>query len=239
VKQTHWDIERVDAGVSVTSPAEEFQPLESRRKMHYSVAVGGTFDHLHAGHKLLLTMATLLLEPHGQSDQRRRIVVGITQDELLKNKRYASFLESWETRQRSVSDFLLALLDYSAPLGTPPAAFQVSRSSLNRKEVHLKLSPALVIEFVAISDPFGPTITDKSISALVVSAETRGGGHAVNKKREELGWPPLEVFEVDVLEVDEPGDHGWVGKLDSKISSTESRRRQSEKAKQLHDDLPG
>jgi phosphopantetheine adenylyltransferase len=240
VSQPRWDIEEVDAGVSATSLAEELPPPKSRQGMHYSVAVGGTFDHLHAGHKLLLTMATLLLEPPGQSDKGRRIIVGITQDELLRNKRYASFLESWETRQRSVSDFLLALLDYSAPAATPPAIYQVSRTGLNGKEVHLKLDPALVIEFVAISDPFGPTITDESISALVVSAETRGGGQAVNEKREELGWPSLEVFEVDVLEADEPGDRGWAeGKFDSKISSTELRRRQSEKAKQLHDNAPG
>jgi phosphopantetheine adenylyltransferase len=235
--QPHWDVKKVHAGVSATSLAAEVaQPLESRQKRHYSVAVGGTFDHLHAGHKLLLTMATLLLEPPGQSDQGRRIIIGITQDELLKNKRYASFLESWEARQQNVSDFLLALLDYSSPVATPPAICQVSRPDLNRKEVHLKLIPALVIEFVPISDPFGPTITDESISALVVSAETRGGGQAVNEKREELGWSPLEVFEVDVLEADEPGDHGWAkGKFDGKISSTELRRRQSEKAKQLYD----
>jgi phosphopantetheine adenylyltransferase len=237
--QPHWDVKKVHAGVSATFLAEEVRSLESRQRRHYSVAVGGTFDHLHAGHKLLLTMATLLLEPPGQSDQGRRVIVGITQDELLKNKKYASFLESWEARQQNVSDFLLALLDYSSPADTPPAVCQVSRPGLSRKEVHLKLSPALVIEFVPISDPFGPTITCESISALVVSTETRGGGQAVNEKREELGWPPLEVFEVDVLEADEPGDHGGVkGKFDSKISSTELRRRQSEKAKQLYDNAP-
>lgn len=237
--QPHWDVKKVHAGFGATPPAEVVRPLESGKKRHCSVAVGGTFDHLHAGHKLLLTMATLLLEPPSQSDQGRRVIVGITQGELLKNKRYASFLESWEARQQNVSDFLLALLDYSTPEATPPAVYQVSRPGLNRKEVHLKLSPALVVEFVPISDPFGPTITDESISALVVSKETRGGGQTVNEKREELGWPPLEVFEIDVLEADEPGDHGGVkGKFDGKISSTELRRRQSEKAKQLYDNAP-
>lgn len=236
VSRPHWSVKRVDAGVSITSPNEglqDVQVLEPERKMHYSVAVGGTFDHLHAGHKLLLTMAALLLEPTSQPDQQRRIIVGITQDELLKNKKYADFLESWENRQQSVSDFLLALLDYSAPEATPPAIYQVSKPGLNGRAVHVKLDQALEIECVAISDPFGPTITDKSISALVVSGETRGGGQAVNKRREDLGWPALEVFEVDVLEADEPKDLGGVkGSFNSKISSTELRRRQSEKAEQ-------
>src|SRR4051794_2027070 len=50
--QPHWDVKRVHAGVSATSlAAEVVQPLECRQKRHYSVAVGGTFDHLHAGHK--------------------------------------------------------------------------------------------------------------------------------------------------------------------------------------------
>jgi phosphopantetheine adenylyltransferase len=224
--------------ICVTSATEEFQDVQSLkygREAHYSIAVGGTFDHLHAGHKLLLTMATLLLQPPDQSDQRRRIIVGITQDELLKNKKYADFLETWDTRQQSVSDFLLALLGYSAPGASTPTTYRVSRPGMNGKAVHMRLDQGLEIECVAISDPFGPTITDESISALVVSGETRGGGQAVNKMRKELSWLPLEVFEVDVLKADELGDRGWTNEgFDSKISSTELRRCQSEKAKQLH-----
>jgi phosphopantetheine adenylyltransferase len=233
-----WDIRKVDPGIGITLPTEgsqDVQLLECGREAHYSIAVGGTFDHLHAGHKLLLTMATLLLQPPGQSDQRRRIIVGITQDELLKNKKYADFLESWDTRQQNVSNFLLALLDYSAPGTARPTTYEASRPGPNGKAVHVMLDPALEIECVAISDPYGPTITDESISALIVSGETRGGGQAVNRVREELGWPLLEVFEIDVLEAGEPGDCGWTNEsFDSKISSTELRRRQSEKAKQLH-----
>jgi phosphopantetheine adenylyltransferase len=238
-----WDIQEVDPGASSTLPTEglqDVQPLKCGGGAHYSVAVGGTFDHLHAGHKLLLTMATLLLQPPIQSDQRRRVVIGITQDELLKNKKYADFLESWDVRQQNVSNFLLALLDYSPPGTTPPVTYRVYRPGLGGEIVTMKLDPALEIECVPISDPYGPTITDMSISALVVSGETRGGGQAVNKMRTELGWPPLEVFEVDVLETNEPGDHGWANEgFDSKISSTELRRRQSEKADQIHGNTLG
>ncbi|KAH0538264.1 hypothetical protein FGG08_005135 [Glutinoglossum americanum] len=239
-KRPCWDVKRVDGVADINTPIEKHQGdqlLEPNRKIHYSVAVGGTFDHLHAGHKLLLTMTALLPEPHGLLNQQRRIIVGITQDELLKNKKYAEFLESWEDRQQGVSSFLLALLDYSPPEATSPDICQVSRSGPNERVVHIKLDPTLEIECVAISDPFGPTITDKSISALVVSGETRGGGQAVNAKRGELGWSALEVFEVDVLEADEPGDGGKFGEnFDGKISSTELRRRWGEKSAQLHRD---
>lgn len=61
------------------------------------VALGGTFDHLHNGHKLLLTQAMLC------SDQR--VLCGVTTDALLKKKAYAEFLESFEKRRQSVIDF--------------------------------------------------------------------------------------------------------------------------------------
>lgn len=234
-----WDIKIVDPGVNTTIPikgSQDVQSLDCGRGVHYSVAVGGTFDHLHTGHKLLLTVAALLLEPPGQSDQQRRLVVGITQDELLKNKKYADFLESWDVRQQNVSNFLLTLLDYSVPGVTLPATYRVSRPGLDGKVVCTKLGPTLEIGYVGISDSYGPTITDMSISALVVSGETRGGGQAVNKMRQELGWPPLEVFEVDVLEANEPGDHGQANEsFAGKISSTELRRSQSEKVDQLYE----
>lgn len=74
------------------------------------------------------------------------------------------------------------------------------------------------MEIVEINDPFGPTVTNESITALVVSEETRNGGEAVNKKRLEKGWSELEVFMVEVIE----------GVEGEKLSSTEIRRRLEE-----------
>ena len=234
-----WEITEVDPGISITLPTEGLEDIQLHKysgEAHYSVAVGGTFDHLHAGHKLLLTMATSLLSLPIQSDQRRRLVVGITQDELLKNKNYADFLESWDVRQQNVFTFLLAILDFSPQGATPPDVYRGSRPGSNGYTVSIKLDLALEIECVAISDAYGPTITDMSISALVVSGETRGGGQAVNKMRKELGWPPLEVFEISVLEINQlEGNSGANEGFDNKISSTEIRRRQSEKTDQVHE----
>jgi phosphopantetheine adenylyltransferase len=61
---------------------------------------------------------------------------------------------------------------------------------------------------------------------LALSLETRGGGAAVNEKRKEQGWDPLEVYEVAVLDASEEGTVDET--FQSKLSSTEIRRKRSE-----------
>ena len=191
---------------------------------HYSVAVGGTFDHLHAGHMLLLTATALVLEPWSQdvTNAKRILTVGITGDALLTNKKYAEVLESWEERQQTVIDFLSALLDFQNPQSE-----RFTGSEPNANAVHYKFDSNLTVRCVEISDPYGPTITDKEISALVVSGETRSGGKAVNDKRLEKGWEALEIFEITVLD-QSPTEGSGITETESfqnKISSTAIRQR--------------
>jgi len=47
------------------------------------------------------------------------------------------------------------------------------------------LRPDISYNIVGISDPYGPTITDRQLSCLIVSEETRRGGQKVNEKRRE------------------------------------------------------
>ena len=61
------------------------------------VALGGTFDHMHNGHKLLLTQAMLCTSS--------RMLVGITTDALLQKKAYAEFIENYDTRNQRVVEF--------------------------------------------------------------------------------------------------------------------------------------
>jgi phosphopantetheine adenylyltransferase len=199
---------------------------------HSSVAVGGTFDHLHAGHKLLLTATALALYAAAPARQRR-LVVGITGDELLKNKKYAEYLGSWEQRASDVVDFLKTILSFARPQHQDQEAItkQFNEPVVNGHAIYTTLrSCAITIECVEIQDPFGPTITDENITALVVSGETRSGGQAVNSKREEKGWAPLEVFEVDVLDATEEGaeNPSKVEDFTSKISSTAIRKHKAE-----------
>jgi phosphopantetheine adenylyltransferase len=227
-------IQTIGGGVSLLqkqSPNPSFDSSFS----HNVVAVGGTFDHLHAGHKLLLTATALLLQPMKKdANTGRRLIVGITGDELLKNKKYAEHLKSWKKRQDDVVDFLLSILLFTR--STVDDAIQVSSINKpvpNGQAIHTKLKACnITIECVEIQDPFGPTISDENVTALVVSGETRSGGQAVNDKRKEKGWNPLEIFEIDVLNARENNEDGGVGdNFASKISSSAIRKRKAEHAR--------
>jgi phosphopantetheine adenylyltransferase len=245
------NVRRMIGGTSITTSSQKpdakqtapdsFHPPPT----HHSVAVGGTFDHLHIGHKLLLTATALVLSPTTSPNANRLITVGITGDELLVNKKFASEVESWDVRQQKTADFFESILAF------PTASASSSSSSSSRRSetisepgpnghvvrVTFRSTPsgsATTINYTRISDPYGPTITDEKISALVISQETRAGGMAVNDKRRANGWAELDVFEVDVLDASpRPGDDGDVDgfrkeTFESKISSTEIRRRLAE-----------
>lgn len=215
-------------GGSEKTPSGSLLKLDDKKPSvaHYSTIVGGTFDHVHLGHKLLLTATALALEPIQSADSTRErlLSVGVTGEELLVNKKYAEFLENWEERCQSTGSFLSAIIDFRPPEKSAPSIQRVSQPGPNGKYILIKLQPGLVLKLVEISDMFGPTITEESISALIVSKETRSGGSAVNDERTKKGWKSLEVFEVDVLQ------SGGVPaseteSLTSKLSSTDIRRR--------------
>ena len=219
------EVQRIDSSANIpglehNEPDEE--PAEcGNAKPHYSVAVGGTFDHLHIGHKLLLTMTALVLET--DHEKPRTLTVGITGDALLKKKQYIEVLQDWNQRQASVRDFLLSILESDPPSDPTIRTFD---QKTNASSVRDDLESGLTINYVEIFDAFGPTITEEKISALVISGETRSGGKAVNDRREEKGWAPLEIFEVDVLDAQDERESGSArANFENKISSTEIRRR--------------
>ncbi len=62
------------------------------------VALGGTFDHLHAGHKILLSMAAFIASS--------KLIVGVTAPALLTRKAHASVLQPLPVRSAAVRGFL-------------------------------------------------------------------------------------------------------------------------------------
>ena len=141
--------------------------------LHEYVAVGGTFDHLHQGHKVLLSCAAAIAT--------RGLVVGISGDPLLREKAAASHLQSWGDRARTVAAFL----------------------ALQRPDLTLRLEE--------LSDAFGPSLRPE-LGALVVSAETEVGGHAVNQKRQELQRSTLQLVVVPLV-IDRAGEKMSSSKL--------------------------
>ena len=66
--------------------------------MYESVALGGTFDHLHSGHKLMLSLAALI--------SSNRVLCGVTAEEMLGSKTHPQQLEALDTRMLTVERFL-------------------------------------------------------------------------------------------------------------------------------------
>lgn len=133
----------------------------SNGKKYDTVAVGGTFDHIHDGHKILLSVALFL--------SSRKLIIGITDDELLKNKKYKEYLQSFEQRLSITDKFIKKICD---------------------KQVY---------EIYKIVDICGPTGYLKDIDCLVLSKESASGGEYVNNFRKSINYPELDIFEIGLI----------------------------------------
>jgi pantetheine-phosphate adenylyltransferase len=126
-------------------------------KKFRKVAVGGTFDELHRGHKVLLVKAFEVGE---------HVLIGLCSDEFVEKMGKPHVSASYKERLKDLEVFLQAL-------------------GLRNKA-----------EIIPLNDPYGITITDKCIDALVVSEETEKIAVTINQKRIEALLPPLEIVTI-------------------------------------------
>jgi phosphopantetheine adenylyltransferase len=66
-----------------------------------NVAVGGTFDGMHYGHRKLLTLAVSATNP-----LTGKLLIGVTADKMLQHKHLADLIRPFDVRRKSVLDFL-------------------------------------------------------------------------------------------------------------------------------------
>uniref|UniRef100_A0A1B6JTY9 Bifunctional coenzyme A synthase n=1 Tax=Homalodisca liturata TaxID=320908 RepID=A0A1B6JTY9_9HEMI len=79
------------------SPMDE-DHKETQEHVYDYVVLGGTFDRLHYGHKIMLSEAILRC--------KKKITVGVTDTQMLKSKKLWELVEPCDLRMRKVRDFL-------------------------------------------------------------------------------------------------------------------------------------
>ena len=161
------------SGASGDASRDERRPTDDvgSRGGFAKVSVGGTFDRLHAGHRLLLAAAALVTDARSGT-----LYVGVTGEALLANKSDKNKIQPYETRARNARRFLESVL---ACPGFGDAKMRVEMGPLDG------------------APPLASTVQD--MCALVVSRETLAGAAAVNAQREARGFPPLEIVAVGVV----------------------------------------
>jgi pantetheine-phosphate adenylyltransferase len=129
-------------------------------KKFRKVAVGGTFDEFHRGHKVLLLKAFEI---------GAHVLIGLCTDEFAEKMGKPHITASYKERLKELRAFLETL--------------NVSDKA----------------EIIPLSDPYGKTLTDKCIEALVVSEETEKVAIKINQKRSEVRLPPLTIVTISMV----------------------------------------
>jgi len=129
------------------------------------VAVAGTFDGMHYGHRKLLTLAISSVSP-----QSGQLLIGVTVDEMLKHKSYSEDIPNLQERMKGVREFV----------------YRLAPGIKNR----VRFIP-IADEY----GPPGTLDEGPNFDALVLSHETLDNGHKLNKYRTQtLGLEPLTLL---------------------------------------------
>ncbi|CAG8468026.1 16392_t:CDS:2 [Acaulospora colombiana] len=163
---------------------------DDKPQVHPNVAVGGTFDHLHVGHKILLTMSAWITN--------KRLICGVTGDSMLTNKKYKEYMEPIDVRIAEAKRFLniirrgllyevVPIYDIYGPTITDPdiQALVVSKETVSGAYSSMSPSPTRL---------FLPTASLKfSYKPPSIRFDL------VNEERKNRGLNPLEISVIEVI----------------------------------------
>ena len=123
-----------------------------------NVLVAGTFDRLHKGHKLLLDTAI--------NNCSKNLFIGITKDNMIKNKKYSELIESENKRYNNIYNY-----------------FTNKNKNIN-----------ILIFF--IEDKYSISITNEELDAIALTDENYNVGLEINNIRIIKNLKPLEIIEI-------------------------------------------
>ncbi|MFX1339239.1 MAG: pantetheine-phosphate adenylyltransferase [Promethearchaeota archaeon] len=124
------------------------------------IGMGGTFDHLHDGHRFLIKTALSI---------SHQVVIGLTSQEMLKRKKFASKIEDYATRKKNLENFISSITE------------------LDR------------VKIVELNDPYGPPIKEPEYEGLIASQETYSSALKLNEVREANGFKPLIIIIIPMI----------------------------------------
>jgi len=98
-----------------------------------------------------------------------RVLIGVTSDDLVKKWEKPHKIATYEKRLDDLKSFLR------------------SQGVLDRAEI------------LPLHDPYGVTVSSKSLEGLVVSQETEARAYEINEKRRAKGLQPLKIIVVEMV----------------------------------------
>ena len=101
------------------------------------------------------------------------IIIGLTTDEMLKDYLKMHIVAEYEKRRKELTYFL------------------------ERKHVLKRIT------IVPLNDPYGPTLHDGEIEAIVVSRETVGRAEEINNLRVKKGLKPLDIVVINMIRAED------------------------------------
>ena len=122
--------------------------------------MGGTFDHIHDGHKFLIKTALLI---------SKNVVIGLTTEILLKNKKNAAKIENYKKREQNLKNFIDSI------------------GFLNR------------VEIIPLNDSYGPPIHEPEYEGIITSQETYKNALKINEIRESKNFTPLIIIVIPMI----------------------------------------